>query len=118
MPSIASFLNLQIPREDAMEVDGISFTGKLAATDPQVTLAGNKLLVKWKKGNVKGDAKIWLATTNNYKSGGEDAYSLVATVPLAKENATIDLKGEPSPFYKVVIETPVNFLNRWVITQK
>lgn len=117
MPSIARFMNLQIPRADAMEVDGISFIGKLAATNPRAIISGKKLLVQWQKGNVKGDAKIWVATTNNYKSGGKDEYILAATVPLKQERAVINLKDEPSSFYKVVIETPAGFLNRWVVSK-
>jgi hypothetical protein len=115
MPTIATFLDLRIPRDDAMEVDGTSLVGKPGATDPQLTRSGNQLLVKWKKGNVKGNAKLWLATTNNYKSGGKDVYTLAATVPLSKEKAVLDIKDKPSSFYKVVIETPVNFLNRWLV---
>jgi hypothetical protein len=117
MPSIARFMDLQVPRTDAMEIDGISFIGNLAATDPQAAVSSNKLTVLWKKGKVKGSAKIWLATTNHYKTGGKDDYTLVATVPLNKEHAVIDLKDEPSPFYKVVIETPAGFLNRWVMSK-
>lgn len=116
MPGIASFLHLQVPRKDAMEVDGVSFIGNLGATDLKVTKSGSKLLLKWKKGNAKGYAKIWLATTNNYKSGGNDEYILVTTVPLDKESTVIDVKEKPSSFYKVVMETPLNFLNRWVVS--
>ena len=63
----------------------------------------------------EGKAKIWLATTNNFKSGGKDEYKLVAEVPLKNEKADIDIRKIPSNFYKIVIETPRNFLNRWVL---
>lgn len=114
MPTIASFMNIKIPRQDAMEVDGVSLTGKTGATDPQAKIEDGKLIVQWKKGTVNGNAKIWLSTTNNYKTGGKDEYKLVSTVPIANEKATIDIEKYPSTFYKVVIETPVNYLNRWV----
>ena len=32
--------------------------------------------------------------------------------------ATINVKQMPSDFYKIVIETPYNFLNRWIIIKK
>jgi hypothetical protein len=118
MPAIASFLNVRVPREDAMEVDGASFIGKLGATGLTVTRPGSRLMLKWKKGNVEGNAKVWLATTNNYKSGGDDKYTLMATVPLDKESVVIDVKDRSSSFYKVVVETPVNFLNRWVVDKQ
>lgn len=33
------------------------------------------------------------------------------------ENAVINVADKTSTFYKVVIETPANFLNRWVIAR-
>jgi hypothetical protein len=118
MPSLASFLQVSIPREQLMEVDGISLTGKISATDAQAGFDNNKIHVQWKAIDKSGKAKIWLATTNNFKAGGKDAYKLVAEVPVAKGSATIDARRTPSDFYKIVIETPHNFLNRWIIVKK
>jgi hypothetical protein len=100
-----------------MEIDGISLTGELSATDPQAAIANGKLTVKWKAVSPNGDAKIWLATTNRFKDGGRDEYTLMATVPVSGQEAVIDITGKESPFYKVVIETKNNFLNRWVIVK-
>lgn len=118
MPSIAQFLNLTIPREQLMEIDGISLTRKLYATHPAMVLENGKLHVSWKAQEKNGLAKIWLSNTNNYKSGGKDNYTLQATVPVSKEAAVIDVSKIPSSFYKVVIETPGNMLNRWVIVKE
>ena len=114
MPSIAVFLNISIPREQLMEIDGVPLTGKLYATTPDMALQNDKLHVSWKALEKKGNVKIWLSTTNHFKEGGKDEYVLQATVPLAKQEAVIDVSKLPSPFYKVVIETPGNMLNRWV----
>lgn len=115
MPSLATFMNISIPRERLMEVDGISLTGKLSAISPAATVDENKLQVSWKAVDKNGNARIWVSTTNNFKTGGKDKYELLATVPMSKEAATVDISKYPSSFYKVVIETPHNFLNRWVI---
>jgi len=115
MPTIASYLNINIPDKDRMEVDGVPLTGKIAATDPGAYLRNGKLVVEWKKTTIKGEAKIWLAKTNDYKSGGSDEYKLMTTVPLDQEKAVLDISREPSVFYKVVIGTPFNFLNRWIL---
>ncbi|RYG00886.1 MAG: alkaline phosphatase family protein [Chitinophagaceae bacterium] len=113
MPSIAKDLNIKIARDVAMEIDGVSITGKLSAVDADVVLADNKLSVTWKTIDPSGEAKIWLSTTNNFQKGTEDHYQLVATVPVEEGKAIIDVTKFPSPFYKIVIETPYNFLNRW-----
>lgn len=118
MPSIASFLNINIPKEQLMEVDGISLTGNISATSANAVLDNGKLTVRWNAVAKNGNAKIWLATTNNFKQGGKDEYSLVGTVPLAKQEAVIDISNKPSSFYKIVIEAPENMLNRWIVEKK
>jgi hypothetical protein len=114
MPTIASFLNIKIPREQLMEIDGVSLTGKLSATDAKARLEGDKILLHWNILDKKGNAKIWLATTNNFKTGGKDEYRLMTEVPVAKGTCNIDVKQTPSRFYKIVIEMPYNLLNCWV----
>jgi predicted AlkP superfamily pyrophosphatase or phosphodiesterase len=118
MPSLASFLNIHIPKHKMMEIDGISLTGKLSATNAEAYLINDAIEVKWKVINKEGTAKIWLATTNCFKIGGKDDYKLVKEVPMAKGIARINVKQTPSDFYKIVIEMPYNFLNRWIIVKK
>lgn len=118
MPSLAKFLSIDIPREKLMEVDGVSLTGKLSAIDAKAELVNNDIEIKWKVINKEGNAKIWLATTNNFKKGGKDDYKLITEVPVEKGFVTIDVKQYPSDFYKLVIEFPYNFLNRWIVVNK
>jgi predicted AlkP superfamily pyrophosphatase or phosphodiesterase len=118
MPSLASFLKVDIPREKRMEIDGIPLTGKLSVTDGGANLVNDAIEIKWNVINKDGKAKIWLATTNNFKTGGKDDYKLVAEVPVADGKATISVKQMPSDFYKIVIEAPYNFLNRWIVVKK
>lgn len=117
MPSIAHHLGITIPREQLMEIDGVPLTGRVSATHPNAKLVAGKIMVSWKAAARAGDAKIWLATTNQFKEGGRDAYVLKATVPIAGEAAVIDVEGAASGFYKIVIETPDNFLNRWILVK-
>lgn len=118
MPSIASFLNIRIPKERLMEIDGISLTGPVSATDAHAAVVNNAIELKWKVVNKEGKAKIWLATTNHFKTGGHDDYKLVTEVAVADGKAKIDLQQPLTGFYKVVIELPGNMLNRWVIVNK
>jgi hypothetical protein len=115
MPTIASYMNITVPREQMMEVDGISLIGEISAIDPRVKYEKAKIHLRWKAIKKEGNAKIWIATTNNFKSGGKDEYKLVAEVPVKNGKADIDVRKTPSSFYKIVIETPWNFMNRWVI---
>lgn len=115
MPSIARFLDIKIPREQAMEIDGISITGPLSATNFTAKEEGGKIYLSWKPESKKGSAKIWMTTTNNFKTGGNDQYTLIKTVPVADGKAVIEMPSEPSAIYKIVLETPHHFMNRWIV---
>ena len=115
MPSIAGFLQVPLPLKVAREVDGVPFTGPVALSKPDAIVENGVLHVRWKALQRKGKAKIWVAATNLYKTGGEDQYQLMKTVRLRKEEATLDVSNLPGDFYKVVIESPVNTVNRWVV---
>jgi len=117
MPSIAAFMNINVPRENAMEIDGTSFIEKISANEATAKLENGKITVNWKAVDTKGNAKIWLTTTNNFKTGGKDDYKMVAEVPVSKQEAIIDVSKMPSQFYKIVIETPENILNKWIVVK-
>jgi hypothetical protein len=118
MPSIASFLQIKIPREQLIEIDGISLRGKLSATSAEAVFDNGVIKAKWKVQDKKGMAKIWLAATNNFKSGIKDNYQLMKEVPVANGKASFDVKKINSNFYKLVIEMPYNFLNRWIFVKQ
>lgn len=117
MPSIAAFLGISIPKEQKMEIDGISLTGQLSVTGMNARYENGTIVLNWKGTAAKEKIKIWLATTNNYKTGGKDQYELMKTVSLQKGNTVIPVNDKPSKFYKVVIEAPHNLLNQWIIIQ-
>ncbi|HEV3251957.1 MAG TPA: alkaline phosphatase family protein, partial [Puia sp.] len=72
----------------------------------------------WKPLDETGKIKIWLATTNNFKYGGEDIYHLMAEPLVSDGSVSLDLGPYPSAFYKVVLEAPFNVVNRWVFVKK
>lgn len=117
MPAIATFMQVGIPGENIMEVDGTSFIGTISANEPTAKLENGKITINWNAVIKKGNVKIWLTTTNNFKTGGKDDYKMVAEVPVKSEQAIIDVSNMPSAFYKIVIETPTNILNRWIVVK-
>ncbi|MEP7319525.1 MAG: alkaline phosphatase family protein [Panacibacter sp.] len=118
MPTIASLLNIVIPKEQLTEIDGIPLTGKLSAISPTAQYENGKIKIQWQPLEKTGTMKIWVAKTNQFKTGGKDDYKLVTQVPLVNGKATIDVSNISSAFYKIVLEAPHNFLNRWVIVSK
>ena len=118
MPSIASFLNVSIPREQKFELDGIALTGKTSVVLPKATYNEGKIEVSWQAIEKQGKARIWLATTNNFKTGKKDSYKLMKEVAVEAQKATLNVTQLPSTIYKIVIEAPHNTVNRWVVLEK
>jgi hypothetical protein len=115
MPSIARFMNITIPKEVKQEVDGTPFIGPVSIANVDVNYFQNRIDLSWKALEKKGNVKIWVTTTNNFKTGGKDIYQLLADVPVEKQHITIDVKKEPSQFYKIVLEAPNNTVNKWIV---
>lgn len=115
MPTIARHLGLAIPRDNLMEIDGIPLTGKLSVATPSIQYDNGKLNIRWKSFDKDGTVKIWLTTTNNFKTGGKDQYKLLAEVPSGQQSAVLGVSSYPSSFYKVVLEGPYNTVNRWIV---
>lgn len=118
MPTVARFLQLPLPLSVGRESDGISLIGKVSVANPTVLKIQNKLDVTWKALDEQGTVKVWLASTNNYKTGGEDTYKLIAEVPVGKERISIPVGDAPSDIYKVVLEGKENTINRWWVEEK
>ena len=114
MPTIARFMSIEIPLNDAREVDGVPLIGKLSLTDPSAQLNSHQATIRWKNCDKKGKVKIWVTSTNNRKIGGQDEYRLLKEANLASKQATVDLKKYPSSFYKIVLEGKDNIVNCWI----
>jgi hypothetical protein len=117
MPTIARFMNFQMSPAHAKEVDGTPLIGKTGATNLRAINENGKIRISWSKKS-DGKGKIWIATTNNFKTGSEDEYKLLGEVLLSKEGAEFDAPASEDGFYKIVLETPYNVLNRWIVRKK
>lgn len=114
MPTLARYLNMEIPEETAREVDGIPMIGKVAIANPSANFIQGNIDVKWFALQDTGKVKIWVTTTNHFRTGGKDEYRLLAEVPIQSRHALLDVSKLPSAFYKIVFETSANTVNRWL----
>ncbi len=114
-PTIARFMELKIPVPQLQEMDGTSISGLLSIAKPEVDLIQTDLDVTWKAMDKTGTAKIWVATTNDFKNGNPDSYQLLAEVPVTTQHALVSVRNLPSKFYKVYIEGFYNSVNKWLI---
>ena len=115
MPTIARHMEVDFPKEQAFEIDGIPLTGKISILNPAVKKESGKINVSWKSADKDGTVKIWLTTTNHFEKGERDLYYLMDEVPVTSEKADLDISKLPSKFYKIVLEGRYNNANRWVV---
>ncbi|WP_026955840.1 alkaline phosphatase family protein [Algoriphagus vanfongensis] len=116
-PSIANFLGLEISKEKAMELDGVPFIGAVDASQLRAVKKENTIELTWKPLSQENQGKVWVSTTNNFKTGGTDAYEAVGEVDLKSGSFTFSTEGMKSDFYKVVLETPSGYLNYWILEE-
>ncbi|GGN10319.1 hypothetical protein GCM10010967_52730 [Dyadobacter beijingensis] len=114
-PTVTRHMDIHIPKEQAFEVDGVAFTGKLSVLSPVVQKSAGKVNVSWKAAEKEGKVKIWLTTTNHFETGGRDLYYLMDEVDVANEKAELDISKYPSGFFKIVLEGKYNSANRWIV---
>jgi len=116
MPTLADFLNVEIPRKQAWEIDGVSLIGPVSVINPEVQLKGKKIAVSWEALQTEGEVKIWVSTTNRFHTSElADEYILVGKADIGEERYEFK-PDEPSSLYKIVVEGPQNSVNQWVTT--
>ena len=115
IPSIARYMNVEIPKANQMEVDGTPLIGEVSIADASVNYIQGNIDVSWKALSNTGTVKVWVTPTNNFKTGGKDDYQLLAEVPVTDKHAFVNVEKYPSKFYKVVLEAKNNMINRWIV---
>ncbi len=118
MPTLAKYLNVNIPSNNAKEIDGIPLIGNVSVVDPQINIFQNKLDITWKSLDNEGTAKIWLSIKNEYATSGKEDYVLLAEVPVNQNKIVVDISKYPSTFYKIAIEGKYNTINKWFSNTK
>jgi hypothetical protein len=114
MPTITRYLGLNVPAHTRYEVDGTPLIGKVAVTNAVVNYIQGNIDIKWQALQDTGKVKIWVTTTNEFKTGGEDKYTLLAEVPVKTGHALVKVAQPPAEMYKIVLETSENTINRWL----
>lgn len=112
LPTMTDFLGLKVPTEVRREWDGVSLVNPVEAIDLKAKREGKKLVLSWQNLS-EGEGKLYLSSTNNFKSGGKDDYKFIDTVTLGKGQVEIPMRKIPKGFCKLVLETENTTLNTW-----
>lgn len=117
LPTIADFMDISIPKYRAVELDGVPFIGVVDAINLKAEKSGNAINLSWESITKLGKARLWIATTNKFRQGGEDHYYKLFELDLAKEEARIAIGMPETDLYKIVLETPHHYLNTWLVEE-
>jgi predicted AlkP superfamily pyrophosphatase or phosphodiesterase len=110
-PSIANFLNIQLPTAVSDEIDGTPFLGPVSVTGAILENKGDRLTVHWKSFSQDEKINIYISYTDQVKSGGKDNYHLLGTVDAKAESFTHEIHQlAMQPFYKIVLRGKYNSL--------
>jgi len=117
MPTLARFLDINIPVDKLREIDGVPLIGKISATNPNAVWRGDVIYITWKPISKKGMVKIWIILNDHFRVEGTDKYMElnVKNVPVAA--GKVEIHEKKYRFIKIVLEMPDNYLNRWVIRE-
>jgi len=114
-PTICQWMGFQVAEEVALERDGISFIGKTDIYDLKAEPYDNTVRLRWQHEGPNTTATVYIATTNDFSTGGHDKWQKVAEVPAKQEGMSIDLtQYGDSKFFKFAVKTPYVTLNRWL----
>ena len=121
-PTILRHLNINVPDDVKSEMDGIPLIGNVAFDNLTATRRGKDITLSWT--DLKGGsptADVYVATENNFRTGGRDSYRKVATVPLSAGKASFKApageatkKRRKDRILKILMKTPDNWCNTWL----
>lgn len=89
MPTICRFLDVAIPKEYAYEIDGTPLIGELSFQGLTLAQSDSGLCLKWSAVQSGGNLKVYMSSTDNFKTGGKDSYKLLKTVPPGQQGCKI-----------------------------
>jgi predicted AlkP superfamily pyrophosphatase or phosphodiesterase len=90
LPTIASFMNIEIPEINKNELDGVSLMGKISLANPKATIKNDSLWVSWRSITNEGQLKISIAYGDHFKNTMKDNY-----IPLLTSSIKSNLIGIP-----------------------
>lgn len=115
LPSVCCFMGFDMPRDVLFEGDGIPFIGNADISSLTTHPYDDKVTLKWKCYHSGEEAKIYMSTTNEFKTGGKDVWREIGTVSSDDCEFVVNLNEYPqSKFYKFVVATKNNHITRWM----
>ena len=105
-PSICRFMGFEVPQPVLWEQDGMPFIGPVDIANMKTSPYDEDIILSWDCLNPNAEVTVYAA---------EDEWIKLGTVPASYRSYQVKSGQLPaSKFYKFVLQTPNNHLNRWV----
>ena len=116
-PSICRHIGFSVLKSVLWEQDGIPFIGPVDICDLKSSQSDkNSVSLSWKSFSDDVPVTIYAAFYNKFMEGEKEEWIKLGTVGSGLEVYSVDLDSLPqSAFFKFVLETPNNHLNRWQV---
>ena len=114
-PSICRFMGFDVPRDVLWEQDGMPFIGQVDIACMGSMPYDDDIILTWECLNPGAEVTVWGAADNLFRTGGKDRWIELGRVPASDECYRVEGARMPDTgFFKFVLSTPSNHLNRWV----
>ena len=114
-PSICRFMGFDVPRDVLWEQDGMPFIGQVDIACMGSMPYDDDIVLTWECLNPEAEVTVWGAADNLFRTGGKDRWIELGRVPASDESFRVEGARMPDTgFFKFVLSTPSNHLNRWV----
>jgi predicted AlkP superfamily pyrophosphatase or phosphodiesterase len=111
LPTIASFMNIEIPGNNKQELDGVSLIGNVSFANAKATIKNDSLWVSWNAISKKGDIRISITYGDQFKVGNKDNYIPLLTTPITHNIVGIPLNTLLTGQAKILLEGKLNTIN-------
>lgn len=111
LPSIASFMGIEIPEINKNELDGVSLIGKVSIANPKASIQNDSLWLNWNSIAKEGQLKITIAYGDQFKIGQKDDYIPLLTTSIKNNAVGIPLHTLLSGNVKILLEGKYNTVN-------
>ena len=114
MPTIARFMNLEIPQEKEIELDGVPLIGPISIIKPDLAETKEEIILTWKPMEPQEKVEIWVSGENQFKTTGQpDSYKLVGEAEASSGEFRISKNKLPGDWLKFVLKGEHNLLGIW-----
>lgn len=114
-PSICRFMGFDVPRDVLWEQDGMPFIGQVDIACMGTMPYDDDIILTWECLNPGAEVTVWGAADNLFRTGGKECWIELGRVPASDESFRVEGARMPDTgFFKFVLSTPANHLNRWV----